>query len=310
MKTKIIILICLCVKLTFANEISVLISQNNTKYIDFDLATQQYAQNTIDTSWLYYIKSITISSQNEVFCHLSNSAIYSVDSNTGALTKIATQSGLNTIEVADDGIYGMTDSALYKINSGNVSQVCSLSGYSDIAVSPQGKIVALKTTNSISGGDDYPGYQTDTNLGLFEIDPLSGAETRLSSFINCSGQIVGSETVSLYPDNDIETTLTDIAGVNMDICFSNDGLLWLKDDFGKLLSIDINDTQTITGKEYFDPISPWSYIVSTFDYYSATSYDLPNSILGNSFDVYVTPEPLSLLTFGLGSLIINRRKKY
>ena len=219
--------------------------------------------------------------------------VYSYDTDTGKKTTVAYLSGIREFEIASDAIFGMTESALYKVTDTATTQICLLDGFNDIAVSPQGRIIA---------------YKSSQDMGLFEIDPFTGTQTKISSFVCSSDFFFDGQAHSLQTDSGDELILTDLSASFSEICFDGDGLLWLNNHNEKIYSLDLDNLQSITALEYLtDGLGQPELSPVTYDYYNVNSYEFPGSVLYNPFDVFVTPEPASAIILVLGTIFIKSR---
>ncbi len=289
-------------------------------------------------------KSITLDSAGTpYFISTKTSSICRLDVATEINYPVVDIAGIKTIEVAGSSIYAMTDSSLYRYNSGIVSKLCDIGSFYDIAVSPSGRIIGVKSAETTTGGGTHPipndisnpptpgdwdwsqpgtggTTTTGTTYGLYEIDPLTGNATSLINdpYILSSG----SSSVTAYVDG--QAIGLDTVHIS-NICFANDGSFWMT-TYDYVYQVDLDNVLTATSSSGI-PVIPggggfggiggivWPPIqsVTTYKYLDVTKFAAVPLNYGygeysQSFDVFVTPEPLSAAMLIAGSIILSRRK--
>ncbi len=289
-------------------------------------------------------KSITLDSAGvPYFINTKNSSICRLDTATEINYPVVDIAGVKTIEVSGSSIYAMTGSSLYRYNSGIVSKLCDIGSFYDIAVSPSGRIIGVKSAGATTGGTSTPipdgitnpsipgdwdwlqpgtgggSATTGTTYGLYEIDPLTGYATCLINdpYILSSG----SSSVTAYVDGQA-VGLAEVGISN--ICFANDGSFWMTAN-GYVYQVDLDNVLTATSSSGA-PVIPgggfggfggivWPPIQSviTFNYLSVTEFTAVPANYGygdasQSFDVFITPEPVSAVLLIAGGFALSRRK--
>ncbi len=234
-------------------------------------------------------KSITLDSSGvPYFINAKTSTVCCLDVATETYSSVVSIAGAKTIEVSNDGIYAMTSSSLYKYSFGTVSKQCDISGYSDIAVSPSGRVIGLASTG--------------TAYGLYEIDPTTGSAACIINNPYYSGS--SHANVNAYDSG----TLVKLSKVTiLDICFSNDGDFWMRAG-DCVYQVDLDTVLTASSSSSWNPYATrYSYVnaVELCDVPINYGYSTPSQ----SFDVYVTPEPLSAMLMLTGGLLVMLRRK-
>ena len=294
--------------------------------VNFD--TNEYINGRLepepeDTLWTKFstIKSVTVDDSGNIYCiNSSNSDIYAIDNlSVGQASTIANIPGIINIEAANGKIYGLTSTALYTVQSGKVAKLCDMDNYHDIAISEKGRIIGLKqvendVTRPLPGWDDDLNFDEidESMYGIFDIDPYTGQATQLGNYVEVIKDDFHADELYI---SDTERAYVKSLLYPGEICFSNDGGFWYRNVHG-LFSVNLNEMIHFEG-EYLDALSRGHIALGDskygeFDYFLSTtqSFDTSNIMFNNSissFDVYVVPEPLSLILLGLGTILIRYR---
>ncbi len=288
---------------------------HNSQYISVNLENNQESigilgPKTNSDPTVSSYSSITLDSSGNVYC-IDNETfdICKIDDlSSGHSTIVANIPGIKNIEVANGAIYGHTSSALYTIQANSISKLCDLDNFQDIAVSENGRIIGIKylviddPLTLLTGGPK--------DSGLYEIDQHTGLASRISEYVETAENSIFTSELLV---SDSESVFIDKINASGDICFSNDGGFWLRYS-GGIYNVDIDNLENFKGDYKSYAVPPWSTVTpkyGEFEYYPSTEYPLDTTNFDSfvdSFDVYVTPEPLSLLTLGFGAILLNRRK--
>ena len=217
----------------------------------------------------------------------ASSVVYYTNFETGEQTPIGGPSSIPYIYTLE---YSFFDETLYAASSNDLYSIDSSSGLGTLIKSN----ITESDINSLDSAPDGSLYATLRNNDFCRIDPLSGTSTLISSF---------------YPTYFART---------FTVINETTAIAWDRDD-GWLFEVDLTDGST-TSLGYFEgpfealEFGPdgmlYAWYVDNFfslDVESMTSTYLQSfSVSGHSMTII--PEPATLLLFGLGAVVLKRKR--